>query len=251
MHFDWSTLALQTVNFAVLAWLLHRFLYRPVLVMIDARKAAIRKLFDEAGAADADAKARLAAIAAERAGMAAEREGTLRSALAQAQEAAELLRAQARNDAAAMLEATRKALAGERERALAELRTHAAELGAEFAQRLLAGFPPGFAEQAWLARVEASLEALGPEQREALARQLGDGSVLAVLTASPLSPAMMQSWRASLQRSLGPDIAIAFDAEPGLIAGAELRFPTACLHFSWRSALEVLRSEVADHAQPR
>ena len=34
MRFDWWTLALQTVNFAVLVWLLHRFLYRPVLRMI-------------------------------------------------------------------------------------------------------------------------------------------------------------------------------------------------------------------------
>jgi hypothetical protein len=43
MHFDWSTLALQTVNFAILVWLMHRFLYRPVLRLIDARRAEIDK----------------------------------------------------------------------------------------------------------------------------------------------------------------------------------------------------------------
>ena len=39
MHFDWWTLALQTINFAILAWLLHRFLYKRVLRVIDARRA--------------------------------------------------------------------------------------------------------------------------------------------------------------------------------------------------------------------
>ena len=41
MRFDWWTLALQTVNFAVLVWLLHRFLYKPVLRAIDARRAEL------------------------------------------------------------------------------------------------------------------------------------------------------------------------------------------------------------------
>ena len=31
MHFDWWTLALQTINFAILAWLLHR---SPVMLPI-------------------------------------------------------------------------------------------------------------------------------------------------------------------------------------------------------------------------
>jgi len=51
MHFDWSTFALQTANFAILVWLLHRFLYRPVLRLLDARRAEIdtsRLLLNEA-----------------------------------------------------------------------------------------------------------------------------------------------------------------------------------------------------------
>ncbi|PPC85052.1 MAG: ATPase, partial [Methylocystis sp.] len=45
MRFDWWTLGLQTVNFAVLVWLLHRLLYRPVLRMIDARRAEMEKQY--------------------------------------------------------------------------------------------------------------------------------------------------------------------------------------------------------------
>ena len=40
MEIDWWTLAIQTVNFLVVVWLLSRFLYRPVRRMIEAREAA-------------------------------------------------------------------------------------------------------------------------------------------------------------------------------------------------------------------
>ena len=56
MHFDWSTFALQTVNFAILVWLLHRFLYKPVLALVDARRAEIDRQFAEVHAAQAQAE---------------------------------------------------------------------------------------------------------------------------------------------------------------------------------------------------
>ncbi|WOJ91330.1 hypothetical protein RZS28_08775 [Methylocapsa polymorpha] len=88
MRFDWWTFGLQTINFAVLVWLLHRFLYKPVLRIIDARRAEVEGQFAEASAAEAKAKNELAAIEAERAGIAGEHEAALKTAAAQAEEAA-------------------------------------------------------------------------------------------------------------------------------------------------------------------
>ena len=61
MHLDWWTIGLQTVNFAILVWLLQRFLYKPVLRMIDARKAEIDQQYDDAKATEDKANAHLAA----------------------------------------------------------------------------------------------------------------------------------------------------------------------------------------------
>ena len=66
MHLDWWTIGLQTINFSILVWLLHRFLYKPVLTMIDARKAEVRRQFDAAKGVEEKAKARFAAVEAER-----------------------------------------------------------------------------------------------------------------------------------------------------------------------------------------
>ena len=43
MELDWSTLLLEIVNVLVLIWLLKRFLFRPVMAVIEERKAAITK----------------------------------------------------------------------------------------------------------------------------------------------------------------------------------------------------------------
>ncbi len=117
MHFDWWTFALQVVNFAVLVWLLHRFLYKPVLRMIDARQAAVAKQYADADATEAKAKADLATIAQERAKIAAEREAAFKSAAVQGERAAKERVARAEQEATALLGNARKTLATEREQA--------------------------------------------------------------------------------------------------------------------------------------
>ena len=108
MHLDWWTVGLQTINFAILVWLLHRFLYKPVLRMIDVRKAEVQHQYDDAKAIEDKAVEHFKAIEAERAGIAAEREAALRAAAAQAQGITEAHRVQAERDARALLDAGRK-----------------------------------------------------------------------------------------------------------------------------------------------
>jgi len=248
MHLDWWTIALQTANFAVLVWLLRRFLYAPVLRMIDARKAEIERQYERARAAEDEAKARLAVIETEQAGIAGEREAALKSTAAQAQEMADARRARAEREAQALLDAARQTIAAERDQALREARRVALDLGAEFAQRLLAEVPMQLRAEAWLERIEQYFAALPTPEREALAHQLGEAAPLVVVTAVALPGATTETWRGRLRRVLGDAIAIAFEIDPALIAGAELHFPTAILRFSWRTALATLRSEITHDA---
>ena len=41
MLIDWFTVAAQALNFVILAWLMKRFLYKPILDAIDAREKRI------------------------------------------------------------------------------------------------------------------------------------------------------------------------------------------------------------------
>lgn len=251
MRFDWWTLALQTVNFAVLMWLLHRFLYRPVLRLVDARRAEVQQQYDAAKAAEEKAEAHRAAARAEEASIAAAREATLKAAAAQAEGAAKARQAQAEREAAALLDATRETLAMEREEVLAEARRAALDLGVGVARRLLAEMPANLRAEAWLQRVKQHLAAMPTAEREALVGQLAAGASLQVVTASPLPSEAAEAWCSQLHRALGDGIAIAFDSDPNLVAGAELHFPNAVLRVSWQSALATLRSEIEAHDNAR
>jgi F-type H+-transporting ATPase subunit b len=244
MGFDWSTFALQTINFVILVWLLHRFLYKPVLRLVDARRAEIEKQYSEARMAEAEAKAQLTAVKSERAGITRERAAALTQAAAQAEEQAAARRAQAEHDAAALLAGARKTLADERAHVMAEARRAALDLGAEIGGRLLTEMPMKYRAEAWIERIECHLAALSPAERDALAKQLAGGIPLKVVTAGALSAEIADTWRSRLQQALGEQIAVDYAVNPMLIAGAELHFPNAILRFSWQSVLDAMRGEI-------
>ncbi|MGA8005319.1 MAG: ATP synthase F0 subunit B, partial [Burkholderiales bacterium] len=74
MQLDLTSFVLELINFAVLVWILHRFLYKPVLAAIDRRRAAVEKSLaqaktarDEAAALKDQVEERLASWERERA----------------------------------------------------------------------------------------------------------------------------------------------------------------------------------------
>jgi F-type H+-transporting ATPase subunit b len=244
MRFDWLTFGLQIINFAVLVWLLRRFLYRPLLDLIDARKAEVRNQFDEASAAKAEAEKLLERTKSDRMAIAGEREQALKAALTQADEMVQARRDKAEHDAAALLDGARRTLAAEREAALAEAQRAALDLGADVARRLLAEIPVKLRAEAWLEHIEQYIAALPKEELDGLMGQLDGRAALNVVTASALPEEVAAIWRERLRLPFGDAVVITFDVNPELVAGAELYFPTAVLSFSVRSELAALRTEI-------
>jgi len=244
MHFSWTTLLLQTVNFAVLVWLLQHFLYRPVLKMVDARRAGLDRELAEAQRTEGDAKAQLAALERERAALAAERAAVLAAAAVEAKEATATERAAAGREAAAMLEQARGTLASERTQALEAARHAAVDLGVEVARRVLLELPHELRAQAWLERIGLYLTALPSPERDALVRQLAGAGALDVLTASALSEQAAAAWRARLAQALGCPVQVSFAVDAKLVAGAELHFPNTIVSFSLKSAAQAIRAEL-------
>ena len=56
MELSWSTFLLETINFLVLIWILKRFLYRPVLDVIEKRRTAIEQTMNAAKERDESAQ---------------------------------------------------------------------------------------------------------------------------------------------------------------------------------------------------
>jgi len=243
MRLDWTTLALQLVNFAILVWLLQRFLYRPVLRVIDERRAALAREHAAAAHETEAARSELARLQAQRAGEAAERTAALARVEEEGRQLLAARRAQAERDAAALMEDTRKTLAQEREQTEEALRGAALQLAADMARRVLAEIPEPLRVQAWLERIDRHLRLLAAGERAELASELAGAYPLRVVCAWSLAAASQEEWRQRLRATLSATAEVVFDTDARLIAGAELHFPHARLSFTVQSAIAALQQE--------
>ena len=134
---DVPKLIFQVINFLLLLYLLNRFLFKAVIRMLDERQQRISK-----GLEDAEAAARDRDLArAEREAALDEARKEAQAMIARATKIADDSKAEILAEAKAQAEkATSKArdeITAEKDRALAELRTHVAELAIEAAGRLV------------------------------------------------------------------------------------------------------------------
>ena len=134
---DAPKLLFQVINFLLLLYLLNRFLFKPVLKLLDEREARIRK-----GLEDAEAAARDRELAkAEREAAVDEARKEAQAMIARATKIADDSKAEILADAKAQAEkVTARAteeITAEKERAMAELRATVADLALEAASRLV------------------------------------------------------------------------------------------------------------------
>ena len=134
---DVPKLLFQVVNFLLLLYLLNRFLFKPVLKLLDERESRIRK-----GLEDAEAAARDRELAkAEREAALDEARKEAQAMVARANKIAEDSRAEiladAKEQADKVATRAREEITAEKEKAMAELRGTVADLALQAASRLV------------------------------------------------------------------------------------------------------------------
>lgn len=220
MEFDLTTFILEVLNFLVLVWLLKRFLYRPVLAVIEARRAENAKtiadaetLHGEATALKGEYRARLATVdqdrAAARAGLDAEIDAERTHRLAALE--AELVADRTRRDT---LEAR------ERRDREAALERQAMTIAARFATRLLDRLAGPELEGRLADLALSELDAQAPDKLEALRAALRDsGASIRVVSAYALDAARRAALTEILGRLAGRPVEPEFSQDPLLKAG--------------------------------
>lgn len=219
MDFDWTTFALECVNFLVLIWLLSHFFYRPVLRVIEARRAQSMQILEEAAQQRAEAAAlkesydhRLADWEKEKQAVRAD----LERELAQTRE-------QRMTDLSAEIAQERSRCAVVDARAREEQRQalehQAAAVAAHFAAQLL----DRVADRALEARlVDLSLAELENTQSVTAQRMqvaLADAAQVGVMTAWPLDASRRDAITTALSRLAARSIVPEFGEDASLKAG--------------------------------
>ena len=247
MHFDPWTLALQAANFLALVWLLHRFLYRPVLGIIAARKAATDKLIADARAEKAAAEELRQSLEGQRAAIAQERDAALKAAREAADAESKAVLAKARADADALGSEAKATFERERAQIARTVGRDAARLSVSIVRRLLQEAPAAAVQEVLLDLVCDDVRSLPADSRKQIAaRAAADKLALVVVTATALDKRTADRIGASLSEALGAPATPTFRVDKALIAGVEVHFPFTILRRSWSEDLKRIEAELND-----
>jgi F-type H+-transporting ATPase subunit b len=246
MHVSSWNIALQVANFLVLSWLLQRFLFVPVRGILERRRAAIEGALGEGGAKMAEAERVIAEYRAKSGEIADQAEAARQGALAVAEQEARGLREDGARKARVEVELAKRTVETERADALRLLEAKAAELATSIAARLLVATRPD-SDAPFLWKATASIDALAPEARVTLGRQIAGGSVEAI-SARPLDGPTRERFERWLSDLAGSPVHPSYGLDEALIAGVELHLPASVLRSHLRALLERARVELGAHA---
>jgi F-type H+-transporting ATPase subunit b len=244
MAINWWTIALQSINFLVLVWLLQHFLYKPVLAVIARRKQLVEQAFVDAENAKQAANAEQQRLEQSQVELVQARHDLLKQTHTELEAEKNRILDAARSEAAAMLDAARARVEGEQAVVLDNVRAEVTDLAIVMSSRLLQQFVAQVSEGSqlsagFLEQLSRRLEQLPDEERQAMSRELNIAPEgLRVVTANALTEQQQQLWREKLEMNLGTLQKLEFDVDPALIGGAELRFPHAVLSLAWSEMLQ-------------
>ena len=200
MELNWTTFAFQIVNFLILVWILKRFLYRPVLNVIERRREAVAKTLSDAQAMHEQALARQETYDQRLSAWDRERE-TAREQLHREieEERRRLTRALADN-LEQEREKARVLAQRDADEARRRVQESAMRMGGGFASRLLSRVAGPELEARLIALVEEDVAQLPADRAEALCQGFAEGEgVIEVASAFELS----EDQRRQLQQALG------------------------------------------------
>ncbi len=247
MLVDWFTVGAQAINFAILAWLLKRFLYQPVLDAIDAREKRIAKELADADASKAEARAERDEFRRKNNEFDEQRAALLNRATQEAKAEGQRLLEQARQAADALSARRREALQSD-----ADNLTHAIGRGAQrevlaIARKALADLASADLEERMSAVFVHRLREMDPRTKTRLAESLKSAAEPALVrSAFDLPAAQRAEIQEALGAILGAPLRLRFETAPELISGIELTTNGQKLAWSIAEYLKSLQERVAE-----
>ncbi|MGJ0486663.1 MAG: F0F1 ATP synthase subunit delta [Methylomicrobium sp.] len=253
MQLDWTTFVLEILNFLVLVWILKRFLYRPILDLLDARQQKLneaakhaQKMCEEAEALRHQYESRLAEWQLEREN--SRRQLNEELALTRTREMDNLKKALAAEEE--KLRARNEKLLTSREAVLVRSATgQAYEQAAAMLKRLASPQLTQTIVEIFLEDL-AVLTAADQSVLRKAASSLTDDSLVAVVSAHPLDQTTRGAIRKALSSASGRDLDLgsSFSEDPSLIAGIRAIVGECQMHANLADELAFFKQQ-ANHAK--
>ena len=239
MSFDWWTFGLQLVNFLVLVWLLHRFLYKPVRAVMKQREERAGAALAEAEASRKEAGVEKAKYASDIAAFDQQQADLVAKAREDATKQAAIIAETAQKKADALISEAKEAAERERRQGEAAMQNDIADLAVDLAKTILTQTGQGGLNAAFRQRIMAELDARPEADRaEMKSDAASPDAEVKVITAEELPDDEKAAWTDALKEKLGLAGAPIFSVDSGIVGGAELRMPHAAIRFTWADQVQ-------------
>lgn len=245
MLIDWFTVIAQALNFALLVWLMKRFLYKPILDAIAAREARIAAELADAADKQAEATREREDFAQKNREIDEARASLLDQATAEASAERARLLDEARAEADALSARREIALRNSARELRQSLRQRAQDEVFAIARQALSQLAAASLEErltaVFVQRLQELDEPARASLRDAIARA-GDRAL--VRSAFPLPEEERQRVSRAVNQAFAAEIALSFVEAPALINGLELSAEGLKVSWSIADYLDTLQAGV-------
>jgi F-type H+-transporting ATPase subunit b len=223
MLIDWFTVAAQALNFVILAWLMKRFLYKPILDAIDAREKRIATELAAASRKKTEAQHELDEFQKKNDDFEQQRAALLKTATDDAAAERQKLMDAARHAADALAAKRQESLASEAKVLVQALRQRAQTEVFAIARKALTDLAGASLEASACDLFIARLQGLAGTPKDVLAAALsGAGDDVVVRSAFELSTTQRRAIRKAIADTFDVKLDLHYATDPALVAGIEL-----------------------------
>lgn len=252
MLIDWFTVGAQVLNFLILAWLLKRFLYHPILDAIDAREQRIAQELADADRKKSEADQAREAFQRKSAAFDQERAALLNTATAAANAEGQRLLDVAREEALSLSAKRQESLQSEAQALHLEISRRMRREVFAIARKALADLAGATLEERMVVVFLGRLQALSADDKEKLTSALQTaGKPIVVRSTVDLPTAQQAAIEGQVRDLLGAATILSFETAPELVSGIELTTDGHKVAWSIEEYLVELESTVGDLLNPK
>lgn len=223
MLIDWFTVGAQVVNFLILAWLLKRFLYHPILDAIDAREKRIATELANAAKQQALATEERESFEQQHAKLERNKVTLLEEATEAADSERQRLLDEARQAATALIAKRQVALQSEAGALHDEIRRRTSQEVFAIASKTLRDLADATLESRMVDRFIVRLQDLSDDEKKAMSKALqATGQPLVVRSTMALPAEQRSQLEAAIEPLLGAAPSPSYETAPALVCGIEL-----------------------------
>lgn len=240
MEVNWSTFFMEIVNFLILVWILKRFLYKPVMEAIAARRSGIEQDMQAAHRKDQEAQTLKSQYEHRMEDWEKEKQAAREQLHDEIEQERQRLQAQLQADIEQEREKAHAIATQQQQEQQRHYQQQALQNSVRFTSKLLGEVASAELEARLLDKLLIQLQAMPANQRQHLSQALNAHEVTAqVLTAFPLEESLRKKLQQALQDLSEQPVHCEYKQDKNLLAGARIQLGPWLLHANLQDELQV------------